>query len=150
MNDWGMSVYGDPCRECGYSWAISVPHAVSLVAGVPSVYSRLLADSSGNEQHPGLSWSVVEYVSHVADNLRIWAERLVGVVAGAPSGVGNYDEAELARARNYKLIPVPAALWSLTRSVDDGGRGLSSRGRGARPPGAGGTDTGRRGPLQHP
>ena len=28
--------------------------------------------------------SVAEYVCHVGDNLRIWAERLMGVVEGAP------------------------------------------------------------------
>jgi len=119
MSDWGLSVYGDPCRECGFSWAISTPDAVSRVANLPSAYRMLLADRSGNEQLPGLRWSVVNYVSHVADNLRIWSERLMGVVEGAPPLVGNYDENELARARNYKEIPIQAAMWSLTRSVDD-------------------------------
>lgn len=119
MNDWGASVYGDPCRECDFNWAISVPDAVSHVSNVPSVYRTLLADRSGSERHPGLDWSVTEYVSHVADNLRIWAERLMGVVEGAPPVVGHYDENELARARNYKEIPKQAAMWSLTRSVDD-------------------------------
>lgn len=119
MNDWGASVYGDPCRECGFSWAISMPDAVSLVSNLPSGYRMLLADRSGNEQHPGLRWSVLEYVSHVADNLRIWAERLMGVVEGARPIVSNYDENELARARNYKEIPIQGAMWSLTRSVDD-------------------------------
>ena len=33
--------------------------------------------------------------------------------------VGNYDEKKLADARNYEDIPVPAAMWSLTRSVED-------------------------------
>jgi hypothetical protein len=41
-----------------------------------------------------------------------WAE-------GAPLLVGNYDENKLADARNYKEIPIQAAMWSLTRSVDD-------------------------------
>jgi hypothetical protein len=31
--------------------------------------------------------------------------------------VGGYDENELARARNYAMIPLEAALWSLRRSV---------------------------------
>ena len=119
MNDWGASLYGDPCRECGFSWAMSMPDAVSLVAELPFVYGTLLADRSGHEQHPGLRWSVTEYVSHVADNLRIWAERLMGVVGGAPPLVADYDENELAQARHYQGIPMPAAMWSLARSVDD-------------------------------
>jgi len=119
MNDWGASVYGDPCRECGYPWTTSVADAVRLVANLPFAYGGLLEGRSGREQHPGLTWTVTGYVSHVADNLRIWAERLMGVVEGAPLLVGNYDENKLADARNYKDIPIQAAMWSLCRSVDD-------------------------------
>ncbi len=43
----------------------------------------------------------------------------MGVVGGASPRVGGYDERELARARSYGDIPLPAAMWSLTRSVDD-------------------------------
>jgi hypothetical protein len=55
----------------------------------------------------------------VADNLAIWAERLAGIAAGGPLLVGGYDEMALAMARNYPSIPLPAALWSLGRSVED-------------------------------
>jgi hypothetical protein len=64
---------------------------------------------------------VAEYVCHVADNLRIWAERLAGTVGGAPPEVGGYDENELADARHYELVPLPAATWSLSRAVADWG-----------------------------
>jgi hypothetical protein len=119
MSDWGVAVYGDPCHQCGYHWAISMPDAVALVSDVPSDYGTLLGGRSGIERHGDLRWSVADYVSHVADNLRIWAERLMGVVMGAPPVVGAYDENELARARNYPGIPIQAALWSLGRCVDD-------------------------------
>ena len=36
---------------------------------------------------------------------------------GAAPVVGGYDESELARARNYELIPLEAALWSLRVSI---------------------------------
>ena len=119
MNDWGASFYGDPCRECGHDWTHSMANAVSLVSNLPDAYHELLDGRTGNEQHPQLSWSVAEYVTHVADNLRIWAERLMGVVGGAANLVGRYDENALASARNYREIPIQAAMWSLTRSVDD-------------------------------
>jgi hypothetical protein len=119
MNDWGASVYGDPCRECGYTWTISLADGVSLVASLPFDYGELVAGWSGREQHPSLTWSVNGYVLHVADNLRIWAERLMGVVDGVPLAVGHYDENKLADARNYKAIPIQTAMWSLTRSVED-------------------------------
>jgi hypothetical protein len=119
MNDWGASLYGDPCRSCGYDWSTPVPAAVSSVAAVPAEYGALLSGATGRERHRDLGWSVSDYVCHVADNLRIWAERLMGVVDGAPPLVGGYDEEGLAEARNYRDIPVQAARWSLQRSVDD-------------------------------
>ncbi len=119
MSSWGASVYGDPCRECGFAWATTPTDTRQVVAGLPSTYGAVLADATGDERHPGLAWSVAEYVCHVADNLRIWAERLIGIAAGGPRLVGGYDETALSVARNYPSIPLQAALWSLGRSVDD-------------------------------
>lgn len=90
-----------------------------MVAGLPPSYVALLATATGVERHPDLGWSVAEYVCHVADNLRIWAERLMGIAGGGPPLVGGYDETALADARNYPSIPLAAALWSLDRSVAD-------------------------------
>jgi hypothetical protein len=119
MGGWGASVYGDPCRECGFVWAMAPTEVRGTVADLPVTYTTLLAGSSGGERHPELGWSVAEYVCHVADNLRIWAERLVGIATGGPPSVGGYDETALALARNYPSIPLTAALWSLGRSVED-------------------------------
>ncbi len=117
VSEWGVSMYGEPCRACGYSWKASVGDGVMLVATLPSTYGRVLIGAIGTERHPDLEWSVSAYVSHVADNLRIWAERLAGIAAGAPPEVGGYDESALGRARGYQQIPLQAALWSLSRSV---------------------------------
>jgi hypothetical protein len=117
MSEWGPSVYGEPCEACGFSWKMTVGDAVVLVAEVPATYGRTLIGAIGTERHPDLEWSVSAYVSHVADNLRIWAERLAGIAAGAPPQVAGYDENALARARDYPRIPLQAALWSLSRSV---------------------------------
>ena len=119
MMTWGPSLYGDPCRECGFHWSASFEQAVTLMAGLPADYGTLLEGASGAERHHDLSWTVAEYVCHVGDNLRIWAERLMGVVRGAPPEVGGYNEGELAQARNYGHIPLAAARWSLERAVDD-------------------------------
>jgi hypothetical protein len=119
VSEWGTSVYGNPCRGCGFSWATGVDDALSLVSNLPGTYARVLAGASGHERHPELTWSVSAYVCHVGDNLRIWAERLAGIAAGGPPEVGGYDERVLADARNYERIPLPAALWSLSRCVPD-------------------------------
>jgi hypothetical protein len=119
MNQWGTSVYGDPCHQCGFRWTGTLAEARATVAGIPAAYVRLLAGATGRERHHDLGWSAGEYVCHVADNLRIWAERLMGVAEGGPTRVGGYEENELARARDYPSISLPAALWSLGRSVED-------------------------------
>lgn len=119
MSDWGRRVYGEPCRECGFSWAITSKDAVSLVAATLDRLACLLTPAQGDERHPELAWSVVAYVAHVADNLRIWAERIAGITLGAPIDVARYDENALATARVYEAISIPGALWTLERSVRD-------------------------------
>lgn len=119
MGTWGPDTYGEPCRECGYSWTIGLDDALAVVQGIPAAYEAALEDATGTERHPALSWSVGAYVCHVADNLRIWAERLAGVAAGASPEVAAYDENELAAARHYEHVALEGALWSLRRSVGD-------------------------------
>ncbi len=117
--DWGATNYGDPCPECGFEWATTIDGGIALVSNLPDSISELVAGSTGKERHPQLAWSVGAYVCHIADNLRIWAERLVGVREGGVTDVHGYDENELARVRYYQGIPLGAAQWSLGRSVDD-------------------------------
>ncbi|MHB8498941.1 MAG: DinB family protein [Acidimicrobiales bacterium] len=119
MNAWGPSIYGDPCQECEFAWTTSVPDAIALVADLPFAFAELLGGRAGTEQCSDLNWSVTGYVLHVADNLRIWAERLMGILGGAPLLVVNYNENKLADARRYMEVPLQAAMWSLSRSVDD-------------------------------
>jgi hypothetical protein len=117
VNDWGPSTYGQPCRECAFDWSLTIDDAVAVLSEAAAGYHHVLAGATGVERHPDLAWTTAAYVSHVADNLRIWTERLMGVARGASPVVGSYDENELARARNYALIPLEAALWSLRLSV---------------------------------
>ncbi len=119
MNEWGAVTYGDPCRECGFAWSTTLDEAVVVVENCPGALLGLLGGASGDERRLDLAWSVGVYVCHVADNLRIWAERLVAVEDGHPAEVGGYDENELAHARRYDSIPLRAAQWSLGRSVED-------------------------------
>jgi hypothetical protein len=109
--------YGDPCLECGISTTLAPEEAIAVVLDLPDSFSEVLEGSSGDERHPDLTWPVSAYVCHVADNLRIWAERLAGVANGAPQEVGTFDERLLAVARNYDRVPLEAGLWSLRRSV---------------------------------
>jgi hypothetical protein len=129
MSQWGVSLYGDPCRGCGFAWSLPTEEGVAIVVGAPATIGELVSHATGNERHPDLGWSVSEYVCHVSDNLRIWAERLMGVARGASAHVGGYDEHALADARHYELVPLPAALWSLARSVADWQASIVESGR---------------------
>jgi hypothetical protein len=97
---------------------MGLDESLSYLADVPEEYSTLLAGAEGTERHPDLPWTVGSYVCHVADNLRIWAERLADSAAGG-KGVAPYDENLLAAARRYPHIPLAAAFWSLDRARGD-------------------------------
>ncbi len=71
----------------------------------------------GTARAPGLGWDARSYVCHVADNLRIWAERMVAAIDVAEHAVAAYDADLLATARRYRAIPLRAALWTLEQSV---------------------------------
>src|SRR5665213_4350275 len=118
MDRWAGDLYGDPCRECGFRFSTELDDSLKYVLEVPTLYSDLLSGASGHERHPDLSWSTGSYVCHVADNLRIWAERLAGSTRGVHA-ISAYDENLLAVARSYPDVPLVAALWSLGRSAVD-------------------------------
>ena len=119
MSDWGRRTYGEPCRECGYTWSIEAADAQMLVTAVPARLSHLLDGATGDERHPTLAWSVTAYVAHIGDNLRIWAERLAGIALGGPTIIATYDDNQLAIARNYAALSLRGVLWSLERSTRD-------------------------------
>jgi hypothetical protein len=119
MSDWGRATYGDPCPRCRFSWSVTQAGAVTMVADAPAAFGAVLLGADGSERHPDLLWPVVGYVGHVADNLRIWAERLAGRAAGDPGPVGRYDQDLLAEARRYPELSLSGALWSLDRAARD-------------------------------
>ena len=118
MTMWGAGFYGDPCRECGYSWAISREEATALILDAPRRYAELLDGADGRARHPDLTWSVTAYVEHVADNLRNWAERIVSAAAAGQTTLRPTDQDVVAAARAYESMPLATALWSLQQSAN--------------------------------
>ena len=112
-NGWWIAEYGDPCRECGFEWAQSPEAAIVAVEALPDRFAAQLAGCAGDERGPGATWSAKAYVFHVADNLRIFAERLEGVAAGGSTAIAAYDQDQLAAARDYEAMSLPSAFWSL-------------------------------------
>ncbi len=117
-NGWWIAQWGDPCRECGFDWSQSPATAIAAVEALPDQFDSLLAGRTGDEQAAGATWSARAYVFHVADNLRIFAERLEGVFAGAPTTLAAYDQDELAAARDYEAMSVQSALWSVRTATE--------------------------------
>jgi hypothetical protein len=114
---WGAALYGQPCRECGFDWLLSPAAAIGRVREASEQLRRHTASASGHERVAPRTWSVAEYVSHVADNLRNWAERLQVARLDGVMTVGGYDPDELARARGYDAIPLATATWALEVGV---------------------------------
>lgn len=118
MNAYLTGRYGDPCRICGFEWnGVNRPGA--LIDSASGRYRALTEGRDGREEVPELTWNLVAYVCHVADNTKIWAERLASAAFGASGAIASYDEDALAVARSYRAIALPAALWSLERSLGD-------------------------------
>jgi hypothetical protein len=72
MSVWGRLTYGDPCRECGFQWPLTLDDAVSIVGSTPDDVADALAGRDPASHHPDLTWSALAYVCHITDNLRIW------------------------------------------------------------------------------
>jgi hypothetical protein len=117
MNQWGADGYGDPCRECGYRWSMETADALALIARAPQRFTVLLAGGDGTGRAAGLTWDAREYVAHVADNLRIWGERLSALTPGAILPIAPYDQDALAAVRAYRQLPVASVLWSVGQSA---------------------------------
>jgi hypothetical protein len=73
-----------------------------------------------SHRHGGtLRWSQSEYTWHLADAIRIAAERLWTTVHLSEAGLVCFDEVALAAARHHDELPPAAAMWSLTRATAD-------------------------------
>ena len=117
MTTWGAGFYGEPCRECGYAWTISPEEATALILDAPCRYAELLDGADGSVRHRDLTWSVKAYVSHVADNIRGWAERIRSGTAAGQTLLRPVDPDALAAVRGYEHMPLQTALWSLKHSA---------------------------------
>jgi hypothetical protein len=119
MDNWGAPLYGDPCRECRFTWATELPAATLLMRNLPDSIDELVTGATGTERLPELGWNVSGYISHMTDNTRIWAERLVAVARGADARVVPYDPDLLAESRHYNDVALQGATWSFRIAVEN-------------------------------
>jgi len=112
MEPWGAALFGDPCHECGFDWSIKPEDAVGWIAGLGSRLAESTTQANGSERDGKRSWSITEYVCHVGDNLRQWAERVQCARLSRQFEVAGYDPDILAEAREYAALSLAAAAWS--------------------------------------
>jgi hypothetical protein len=118
VDNWGAALYGEPCRECAFTWSAGLAAAISLMRGIPDSIDELVEDATGTERLPELGWNVSGYIAHMTDNTRIWSERLIGVARGGDAHVVPYDPDVLAESRHYNEVALQGATWSLRFAVD--------------------------------
>src|ERR1700733_12429704 len=117
MDQWGAPLYGEPCRECAFSWTSGLEPTISWRRDLPDELDELVQGATGEERRPELGWNVSAYVAHMTDNTRIWAERLIAVARGADPHVVPYDPDLLASARHYNEVALEGGQWSLRLAV---------------------------------
>ncbi len=108
-----MDLYGDPCRDCGFDWSLTSEEAVAAVLAVPDRCAELLRGRTGAERHPDLGWSAAAYVSHVADNLAMWAGWVAAARLDGVTVAPGYDPDALAAARRYEVATAQSSVWWL-------------------------------------
>ena len=119
MNKFLRGAYGDPCRRCGYEWSVEPTACAEIVSSAPARFRALLAGQEGRKKCAGLQWNAAAYVVHVADVLRIWADRVAAAALGSSDPIVPYDEGRLGHIRGYTNLPLAGALWSLERAAGD-------------------------------
>ena len=130
MSKWGIETFGDPCRGCGFRWSITAADAAEIVDDAPRRFGDLALEARGSARRADLGWSVSGYICHVGDSIRIWAERIATVALGNNGPIALYDQDLLATARHYDDVGIRAALWSLSRAVEDWNASMALVGAG--------------------
>jgi hypothetical protein len=119
MNEFLRAAYGDPCRGCGYEWSLEPTACTEVVRNAPARFRALLVRQEGQKGCAGLYWNAAAYVVHVADVLRIWADRVAAAALGSSDPIVPYDEGRLGDIRGYAGLPLAGCLWSLQRAAGD-------------------------------
>ena len=119
MYEFLRGAYGDPCRGCGFEWSVRPTACSETIGNAPARFRALLVGQEGQKRSTALQWNGTAYVVHVADGLRIWADRVAAAALGSSDPIVPYDEGRLGDIRGYASLPLAGALWSLERAARD-------------------------------
>jgi hypothetical protein len=102
------------CAECGFDWAVGVPAAIRIVERLPEQLGQLRWPPAQPVARTPAGWSVVGYLWHLVDVLRIGTERLVTLRFDPAAGLPCWDENTLAQLRQYERLSAVAGVRVLT------------------------------------
>jgi hypothetical protein len=108
------------CEGCGFNWEAGLDEDIRLVALFPDRASELVGgagDEALRRPSPEI-WSPNEYVWHLVDIFRMFAEwlhmtRVLDLPTHAP-----LDSDQMAAVRGYSDRPVRTGLWALRNAIE--------------------------------
>jgi DinB family protein len=107
------------CAGCEFPWDIDEPGAHLIIANSPGRYAGLLHGRDSTRKPAPDVWSPAAYTWHIADVVRVWAERFWAHAYDASAPIVPFDQDALAEARGYEQSSSVAAVWALDRAVAD-------------------------------
>lgn len=124
--------YGAPRRKVfshvvlpgSFDFGVGVDEARRLIDGCPARIARILEGRNAARKPSPDTWSPAGYVWHLADAIRAWGERLIGIGRDPAFRIVPFDQDELARVRGYDRLSPIVGLWALGRAVEDLDRAL--------------------------
>ena len=118
MNEYLVDRYGDPCRVCGFIWSLDLYTAKEIIVGAADRLGSLRRAPAETTTPIRGTWGVAGYVAHMADTVRIRAERLAAASLDTTAAVVPYDEEALGNVMGYNKASLLGSLWALERALE--------------------------------
>ena len=67
MTQWAIDRYGEPCRECYFSWTLDVDAAIEIVCGAPEAVHALV-DQLKKQSKPTTTSKEIAQVGTISAN----------------------------------------------------------------------------------
>jgi hypothetical protein len=109
----------EECADCGFLWTCSPDDALRIVRGAVRTIEAVTGGHPSTVHRLDRAWSAAEYCWHLADAIRIGAERTWTAINAPDQRLVCFDQDGLAQARHYDELDPETALWSLARAVGD-------------------------------
>jgi len=107
------------CDECGFDWETPLIEEIRVIGRFPDRVSRL-AEGAGDklyERPAPETWSPNEYVWHLVDSFRVFAEWLHMTRTLDHPIHTTFDADQMAELRSYADRPAETGIWALHHAI---------------------------------